>query len=144
MSAAHQIGGCLCGAVKVIARIPKREIMACHCGQCRRWTGGSPLLVVGIEEASFGGVEHIGAFRISDWGERCFCTQCGTTLFWRMQGQEAKSICAGALDDQSGFTVTKEIFCDRRAPWMPPWEGAAQSTEAEEFAKLDAALANNE
>ena len=32
-------GGCLCGGVRFEADPPLREIVACHCGQCRRWSG---------------------------------------------------------------------------------------------------------
>ena len=33
-------GGCLCGAVRWSASAPPRDIHHCHCGMCRRWTGG--------------------------------------------------------------------------------------------------------
>lgn len=134
-------GGCLCGAVRLTARVPKREILACHCGQCRRWTGGGPLFSVRVEEPRIEGAESIGAFHASAHGERAFCTICGTTLYWRMRGGPVTSVAAGVLDDQSGFAVTEEIFCDRRAPWTPPYPDAAQSTEAQESAKLAAFLA---
>ena len=30
---------CLCGAVRVTIRGPLDDIAACHCSQCRRWSG---------------------------------------------------------------------------------------------------------
>lgn len=133
-------GGCLCGAVRVSARLSSNEIQACHCGQCRRWTGGGPLFVVAVEDPVFEGADRIGAFHLSEWGERAFCKDCGATLYWRMRGRPVSYIAAGMLDDDEGLTVAEEIFADRRAHWMKPWAHAAQSTEAEEFAKLDQAL----
>ena len=50
----------------------------------------------------------------------------------------------GLLDDQAGLTVTDEIFVDQRADWIPLWHGAAQSTEAEELARLHDFLAKQE
>lgn len=131
-------GGCLCGAVRFTGTLTSDAIGACHCKQCQRWTGGGPLLCVTME-----GVEMTGEpalFRISEWGERGFCNTCGTTLFWRMQGKPTTTVAVGALDDQTGLTVREEIFVDHRPAWLPVWEGASQSTEAQEFAKLDAAL----
>jgi hypothetical protein len=32
-------GGCLCGAVRYEVRGPLRDVILCHCGQCRRWHG---------------------------------------------------------------------------------------------------------
>ena len=133
---------CLCGAVTITARIPLPHIQACHCQQCRTWTGGSPLYCVRVEDAEVSGEDHIGLYRISAHGERGFCKSCGTTLFWRMQGAPVTSVAAGLVSHLQGLRVTEEIFTDRRADWQPPFADASQSTEAEEFAKLDAYLAD--
>lgn len=130
----------MCGAVRYDASVPRREILACHCGQCQRWTGGGPFFSVDVEDARFTGEADISAHHASEWGERAFCSKCGSTLYWRMRGGPVTGVAAGTLDDQEGFAVTREIFCDRRAGWLDPWSGASQSTEAEEFAKLEDAL----
>lgn len=132
-------GHCLCGAIKVRARITAPDIGACHCGQCRRWCGGSPYFSVRVSEVEIDG--PFASFRASDWGERLHCATCGTPISWRMQGKRITNLAVGLFDDQSDLQVTEEIFVDRRAHWLPAWEGASQSTEADEFAKLDAFLA---
>ena len=136
----ERTGGCLCGAVRFTARLPEPAIQACHCRQCQIWTGGGPLFTVRVEDMEITGTGAIAAYHASDWGERAFCRTCGTTLYWRMQGHPPRSVAAGVLDDQSGLTVTEEIFVDHRPGWLPAWDGASQSTEAEEQAKLDAFL----
>ena len=30
---------------------------------------------------------HLGVYRSSEWAERCFCTKCGTSLFYRLVGK---------------------------------------------------------
>ena len=32
-------GGCLCGAVRYEVHGPLRDVVLCHCSECRRWTG---------------------------------------------------------------------------------------------------------
>ncbi len=133
-------GHCLCGAVKVTADTGS-EIQICHCLQCQRWSGGGPLHVIKAADVQIEGKASIDSYRASHWGERSFCGTCGTTLFWRMQGQPVRSLAVGLFDDQSDMAVTEEIFVDYRPAWLKPYPGASQSTEAEELTKLDAFLA---
>jgi len=128
-------GQCLCGAVRFTARV-EPGVCACHCTQCQRWTGGGPLFSVRVHDLELSGTEAIRSYRASAWGERAFCGTCGTTLYWRMQGRPIAYAALGLLDDQSGMSVTEEIFTDHRPDWLPPWPAASQSTEAEEMAKL--------
>ena len=135
-----RIGHCLCGAVGVRA-IVSDDLMACHCQQCQRWTGGGPLYSVPVSELEVSGADQIEAYHHSAHGERAFCRRCGTTLWWTMAGKTPTTVAPGLFEDQSGLALTSEIFTDRRAPWQEPVPGATQSTEAEELAKLDAHLA---
>ena len=133
-------GQCLCGAVTVHAALTG-ELMACHCQQCQRWTGGGPLYAAETTELKVEGREHIETYRHTAHGERAFCRHCGSTLWWSFKGAPPSMVAPGLLDDQSGLRLTGEIFTDRRAPWQDPVPGTTQSTESEELAKLDAYLA---
>ena len=135
-----QTGQCLCGAVRVRVAIESEKLGACHCTQCQRWTGGGPLYAVPVTSIEIEGEDASRSYKASAWGERVFCATCGTTLWWKMQGKPVRHIAPGLLDDQSALKLTEEIFVDMRANWMPPIPGATQSTEAEEMAKLAAAL----
>lgn len=134
-------GRCLCGAVRIRVEVAP-EMTACHCVQCQRWTGGGPLFSTRAVRLEIEGGEATRSYRASHWGERVVCATCGSTLWWKMQDADQPSfVSTGMLDDQSGLKVTNEIFVDHRPPWLPPFEGAAQFTEAEELAELDAYLA---
>ncbi|MBB97403.1 MAG: aldehyde-activating protein [Rhodobacteraceae bacterium] len=110
-------GGCLCGAVRyTLARAPA-EMDVCHCGMCRKHTGGLALgLMVPRDEVTWEGFEHVGLFRSSDWAERGFCRTCGSGLFYRTlgdgPGSDMISLGAGSLDDLDGVRLTTEIFVD--------------------------------
>lgn len=135
---------CLCGAVGFEATLADDVIHACHCTQCQRWTGGGPLYTVRVKDVAVTGEENIRSYRASDWGERAFCGACGTALYWKMQDGEIGFLPVGLLEDQSGLHVGEEIFVDTRPGWLPHFEGATQSTEAEQQAQLAAYLAKND
>lgn len=110
-------GHCLCGAVAYTAKAVSHDVNACHCGMCRRWTGG-PLLYIHAEgKPEFTGADAIGVFRSSDWGERGFCTKCGSILFWKTTGKDSYTFTAGSLDDEAGLLFTREIFIDDKPPY---------------------------
>ena len=137
---ALRTGQCICGAVTFQAEIGD-GIGACHCTQCQRWTGGGPYLSVRVQNLQIEGEDRVLTYHASAWGERGVCGTCGSTIYWRMQGKPLSNVAVGLLNDQSGLSVTEEIFVDCRPDWMTPYPGASQSTEAEEMAKLQDYLA---
>ncbi|QHQ36533.1 GFA family protein [Algicella marina] len=133
-------GRCLCGSVTLRIAVQGGGVSACHCSQCRRWTGGGPLYSIRADVLETTGEAAIASYRHSGWGERTFCGTCGTTLYWRMQGRPVAYVAPGLLDDQDGLTMESEIFVDQRAPWMQLVDGTSRTTEAEELAELEAFL----
>lgn len=107
-------GRCLCGAVRFTAEISRPEHNACHCGMCRRWSGGSPFFGIRAEDVKFEGEENVGRYDSSDWAQRGFCKQCGTALFYYFKGSKWYGMSAGVFDDNDRFTLTREIFIDRK------------------------------
>ncbi|WP_295044680.1 GFA family protein [uncultured Paracoccus sp.] len=93
-------GRCLCGAVTFTGRWTDDPPRACHCGQCRRWSGHV------WASASASGVVIGGPVRwypSSDQAERGFCPDCGSSLFWRKIGATDPEIATGAVDSPSGL-----------------------------------------
>lgn len=114
--ATSRSGGCLCGAIRFTARPEKAEMGVCHCGKCRRWSGGTFMAVdcgtsLEIEDES-----QLGVYVSSDWGERVFCKSCGSTLFWRMRDGSNTVISAQAFDEPGDFLFASEIFTDEQPP----------------------------
>jgi hypothetical protein len=127
-------GHCLCGAVTFTATPAKLEMGACHCGMCRRWSGGSFLAVgcgasVSVEDES-----QLGVYKSSPYGERCFCKTCGTTLFWRMQAGGMTVVAAQAFDEPSQFKFVSEIYSDAKPDnYAFADEGSRKHLTEEEF-----------
>src|SRR6187549_2791530 len=81
-SAGMMTGHCLCGAVTFTAEKVETEHHACHCGMCRRWSGGAPLMCTAVENVSFTGEDKLKRYDSSQWAQRGFCGECGTSLFY--------------------------------------------------------------
>ena len=134
-------GKCMCGAVSYIATAPNSQIAACHCGMCRRWTGG-PLLAVGTNDVEWVGEDKVTIFKSSDWAERGFCSVCGSSLFYRVTApgpHEGRTHLAfGTLDDQRGFELKLEYFIDKKPEAYALAGERKRLTEAEVFARFGA------
>ena len=107
-------GQCLCGGVRFTAAPVKQEMGVCHCSMCRRWSGGV-FMAVECEAVAVADDRHLGIYKSSEYGERCFCTTCGSTLFWRMQSGEGHvAVSLQAFEDPGQFAFTSEIFVDEQ------------------------------
>lgn len=108
-------GTCLCGAVRFEADGVETHIHSCHCGMCRRWSGG-PLLAAGVGSVRFEGEDKITRYQSSAWAERGFCSACGSNLFYRLKETDQYVLCTGAFDDESAFELVGEIYIDEKPP----------------------------
>ena len=104
-------GGCLCGAVRYTASGVETHVHACHCGMCRRWSGG-PAISTQAERIAFEGEDAIRTYASSEWAERGFCGECGTNLFYRMKPTAMTFLWLGTFDDPSPFELVGEIYID--------------------------------
>lgn len=136
MSGVSLKGQCLCGGVKFEATLEKRQMGACHCSMCRRWSGGVFLVAeFGAGALKVADESQLGVYKSSEWGERCFCKTCGSTLFWRMQDGSAGAISIQAFDDPGQFEFVQEIFVDEQ-PRNYAFSNATQRLTGQQF--LDA------
>jgi hypothetical protein len=116
MATGHQSrsGGCLCGAVRFTATPEKLEMDVCHCGMCRRWSGGV-FMAVPCDDVVVADDSQLGSYASSDWGMRQFCRNCGSSLFWRLrEGGGHVAVAFQSLDDASSFSFLEEIFIDEK------------------------------
>lgn len=107
-------GQCLCGAVRFHAR-PKHVVMdVCHCGMCRRWSGGAWMTVECEPDLAVEGEEQLRLYASSEHAERGFCASCGTSLFWRMRDRSLLTVSAQAFQHPEQFPFATEIFIDEK------------------------------
>ena len=106
-------GQCLCGRITFSAQPITSEMDACHCTQCRKWSGGVLFAVV-CSSVQINNESELTAYQSSDWGERLFCRHCGSNLFWRSLEHSIVAVMVQAFDDPSQFEFTREAFIDEK------------------------------
>lgn len=120
-------GHCLCGAVRFRTSGPLREVIACHCSQCRRQTGHFYAATNVRDEAlAVEGGENVTWYRASDTAGRGFCRTCGSALFWKGDNTDYTSIMAGTFDQPTGLAIGKHIFCADKGDYYEIDDGVPQ------------------
>jgi hypothetical protein len=107
-------GGCLCGAVRYRLSGRLRDVVNCHCGQCRRTFGHfaahSAIARAGLELTESRGLRW---YRSSPGARRGFCGECGASLF-------------GSLDDASGLKTVRHIYTADKGAYYQIADGLEQ------------------
>lgn len=118
-------GRCNCGAVSFEVRGPVRSASACHCGQCRRQSGG--VWHSAVAEESDVVIEGAPRwYRSSGSAQRGFCSDCGAFLFWKHDAESGLSFALGALDRPTGLALEKHIFIADKGDYYAIGDGVPQ------------------
>ncbi|MBL4620733.1 MAG: GFA family protein [Marinicaulis sp.] len=109
-------GKCLCGGGAF--SFPQEDLKsadACHCSQCRRWSGylwGS--INAPFDAVTFTNRRTLKWYRASDYARRGFCAECGASLFWHGDKlddhKDRIAIALGALDAPTDIKIAEHIF----------------------------------
>lgn len=127
MSDETHTGGCLCGRVRFQVSGRLRDVVACHCTQCRRQSGHFYAATsVSDDRLRIDGIEDVRWFKASSTARRGFCLTCGSALFWKHEAESFTSILAGAFDRPSGLRLTKHIFCADKGDYYEISDGLPQ------------------
>ena len=102
-------GRCLCGGIRYVVRGELTDVIDCHCGRCRQFTGhhmaatSARLEDLVVEDAD----ELLRWFHPVPEAGYAFCSRCGSSLFWQSTSDPGRrSICAGTLAAPTGLSTT--------------------------------------
>jgi hypothetical protein len=91
-----------------------RDVLICHCEECRRWHGHFSAStaarredLVLLEER---GLRWIQSPNSDARARRGFCAECGSSLFWDAPDRPTVSIAAGTLDGSTTLRTTAHWY----------------------------------
>ena len=109
-------GRCLCGAVRFEVDGPLRDVLLCHCVECRRWHGHVCAATAVPQDAlrlvSDAGLRWIDSPDSHAHARRGFCGDCGSSLFWDAPDRATISIAAGSLEPPTGLKTIGQIYVE--------------------------------
>lgn len=124
-------GSCLCGAVTFTVEGDLKPPDACHCSQCRKWSGhvlagtDIPRSALSVE-----GVENVTWFQSSEKVRRGFCSICGSSLFFDPLDREKHDwtgVAMGAFDTATGTSLAIHIFVAEKGDYYEITDGLPQN-----------------
>lgn len=114
-------GRCHCGAIRYEANGDPVYHALCHCGDCRRATG-APVVSWALFPRDAVAITGDAPRRYASSanGERWFCGQCGSSLFYVNESvfPGMIDIQSATLDDPDAFPVAIHIQVAERIGWM--------------------------
>lgn len=126
MSDSHR-GSCLCGAVTITVEGALGAPDACHCSQCRKWSGhvwaSSDVL---RDAVTIGGNGHVRWYQSSEKVRRGFCGTCGSSLLWDVAGREKIAIAMGVFEAPTETQVHLHIFTADKGDYYEIGDGVEQ------------------
>jgi len=110
-------GRCVCGAVRYEVRGPLRDVLTCHCVECRRWSGHVFAAAAARREhlvmIEGRGLRWAASPASESHARRGFCGECGSSLFWDAPARETISIAAGTLDEPTGLRLLGHVYASQ-------------------------------
>ncbi len=123
-------GNCLCGAVQYSCDADLEHAHACHCHMCQR-AGGVSLSVKCVSPVKITGEENLRVYKSSEWGERLFCGNCGSSLVWRMQDYSLEFISTGTINTNPAIKFASQLFVDHKPAFYNFVEDTEMLTSAD-------------
>ncbi len=126
-------GGCLCGGVRYRIEGPLRDVINCHCENCRR-THGHVAAYTSVNQSDLKLLkqETLQWYLDESPGtHRGFCNRCGASLFWDARnGKNRMAVAAGTLDDGEALKTTGHVYVSEAGKYYSLDDGLPQFQES--------------
>ncbi|MBA3667585.1 MAG: GFA family protein [Sphingomonas sp.] len=119
MSGDSAEGGCLCGAIRYRVTGDPVAATLCHCGSCRRASGGTNVAWAVFDKSQFewlsAGPKAYSSSPGIDW---LSCPICGSLVGYRRASRpDHMDITTSTLDDPDRYPPTVEIWLEQKIGW---------------------------
>jgi hypothetical protein len=135
-------GGCLCAGVRYQLTGECRDIINCHCENCRRTHGHIAAYTSVLQSALVLTSQHTLQWYHDESADtfRGFCNRCGASLFWDARdGRGKMAVAAGSLDDSLKLKTIGHVFVSEAGKYyeiddgLPRFEtGSAGALESDD------------
>jgi hypothetical protein len=90
---------------------------------------GHFLAATAARDGDFGltRADTLAWYSASPHARRGFCSNCGSTLFWRGNGRDYVAIAAGSIDGPTGLKLVQHIFTADKGDYYELDDGAPRS-----------------
>jgi hypothetical protein len=126
-------GRCFCGRIRFSASGAPR-VHFCHCGMCRRASGGPFATLVWLPEDAVLWQLRPKLRRSSAIAQRGFCARCGTPLCLKYDESAEVAILLGAFDQADQLVPTYHYGIEARLSWVDIGRGLPEQITEEQFA----------
>ena len=117
----------MCGAVRFTVSCELKPPDACHCVQCRKFSGhysvGSDVPRNAVE---IFGIENVTWYHSSEKVRRGFCSVCGCSMFFDPPAKDWIGIHMGAFDVPTGTHTELHIFVAEKGDYYEIDDGLPQ------------------
>jgi hypothetical protein len=113
-------GSCLCGDVTFVVNSFSEQAANCHCTMCRKFHGAAYGTLVGVAGLKWiSGKGLLKEFTAPNGTVRTFCSNCGSSLGFRVKGESLKEIelAISTFDSDIPVVIDAHIFTDDKANW---------------------------
>ena len=122
-------GGCLCGQVRYRIMGHCRNVINCHCENCRR-THGHVAAYTSVDKRDLVLLTQQSLKWYHDQSPnayRGFCATCGASLFWYAADSNNKiAVAAGTLDEGYGLKTIGHIYVSEAGDYYQISDGLPQ------------------
>ena len=121
-------GSCLCGAVtfEVAGELP--PVDACHCDDCRKFSGHFFASAdVPRSAVTINGTHNLTWFQKSAKVRHGFCSECGCSLFWDPVERDWTAIAMGAFDRPTNTELEMHIWAADKGDYYEIKDGLPQN-----------------
>jgi len=114
-------GGCHCRALRyVITQDTLTDVANCHCGICRRTSGGTFVTWATIPLEAFRWERGVpGVYQATPQSERYFCSTCGAQLAMHTSlAPKTTDVTVATLDRPELFPPNRNIWVGSKLSWV--------------------------
>lgn len=113
-------GSCLCGSVRFSVEGFSEKAANCHCSMCRKFHGAAFGTLVGVQGLNWlSGIDLLKEFVAPNSTTRTFCSNCGSSLGFRVQGEPLENIelAISTFDVDIPVKIDAQIYTNYKANW---------------------------